>query len=136
MRPEPAHDGRTVSTDEYVNSNGYCRDCERTWLALSEAHCPSCCSHFTSDSAFDAHLTRNGCADPATITRDRGVRRGRPVFELVERSSGPAWQFADEREHPFSHLGGELRAASESQLDSDNKTMVSAGVSVSGGVAS
>jgi hypothetical protein len=81
---------------------GHCHDCDRTWSALGEAHCATCCAHFTSDSAFDLHLARadsdEPCHDPATVTR----RDGRPVVTFTERASGTAWMRYSEGGHHFS----------------------------------
>jgi hypothetical protein len=84
---------------------GSCRDCGRKWTGHSEAHCPSCCAHFSSDRAFDKHLASPqsdaSCFDPSTITR----KDGSPYFVQVERSHGPVWMVRDDREHPFSATG-------------------------------
>ena len=67
----------------------HCRDCHRTWKGYSQAHCASCCTHFTSDSAFDKHLASpkapEDCYDPATLTKADGS----PLFKLVQHVSGP-----------------------------------------------
>jgi hypothetical protein len=87
--------------------NGFCPDCEREWSGLKEAHCATCCAHFTSDRAFDRHLNpldaEEPCSDPATMKR----RNGKPLFESIERKHGPTWKFKDDRVHPFavSHAG-------------------------------
>ncbi len=79
-----------------------CRDCGRRWTARREAHCPGCCRHFTSDSAFDAHLVApppvgprpfQTCRDPA------GLRTGKGTPRLVQAATrwGPAWGWPGER---------------------------------------
>lgn len=88
---------------------GYCPDCKREWEALGEAHCANgCCRHFTSDSAFDRHLVKDECVDPAELrTKD-----GDPILELTERASGPAWKRAGEPDPRFvSALTGEQNPA-------------------------
>lgn len=68
----------------------HCDDCHRSWHGLAEAHCPQCCAHFTSDSAFDLHLTGDGCKDPATARRKNGFA----LYRLVERFGGSCWSLA------------------------------------------
>jgi hypothetical protein len=90
-----------VATQERAHI-GRCRTCERTWDTFGEAHCAACCSHFTSDSAFDRHLApptgAENCFDPATLTK----QNGEPMFAITERASGPMWILADERDHHFA----------------------------------
>lgn len=86
-------------------SNGYCPSCQRSWTGNSEAHCASCCNHFSSDRAFDKHLappqSDQTCFDPSTITR----KDDSPYYVQIERSHGPVWMVRDDREHPFSTTG-------------------------------
>ncbi len=76
-----------------------CNHCNRTWTTTGEAHCASCCQHFTSDRSFDTHLAAaksdDDCYDPATITR----KDGRPMFETVMRASGVMWGIANPQQH-------------------------------------
>ena len=34
---------------------GYCRDCKKRWISLSECHCSGCHEHFKGDFAFTKH---------------------------------------------------------------------------------
>jgi hypothetical protein len=76
---------------EYWPNFSHCRDCHRTWTGHAEAHCSICHHHFTSNSAFDAHLApskaEEDCYDPETITN----RTGEPRFVAVDRKHGPTW---------------------------------------------
>lgn len=62
----------------------------------AEAQCGRCARFFGSDSAFDRHLTRDGCADPADVR----TKKGEAVLRLVERHRGPTWVGAGES--PFA----------------------------------
>lgn len=79
-------------------------ECGRKWTGNSECHCASCHSHFTSDSAFIAHLASpqsdDACYPPSGITR----KDGSPALELIERTHGDTWRIRRDDEHPFSHL--------------------------------
>lgn len=76
---------------------GSCDNCDRTWRSHREAHCTSCCAHFSSDSAFDRHLGRNGCSDPSRLRNTKGEL----VFVLVPRTSGKCWAIRERRENPL-----------------------------------
>ncbi len=93
---------------------GYCKTCGREWTGHSEAHCASCCAHFTSDDAFDAHLTHPGSDedyyDPATLTR----RDGSPRFKLVARKHGSAWMLNKPGRPPKETVLRDRRARSDS----------------------
>lgn len=86
--------------------NGFCNICKREWSGHSEAHCSSCCEHFSSDSAFDRHLARvdsdEVCHHPSTILRKNSDV---PWFVQTERAHGLVWMKRDDREHPFSSVG-------------------------------
>lgn len=74
----------------------HCKKCHRTWKLSQarQAHCATCCAHFSSPSAFDLHL-RNGQTGPACrppgecVTKDGAARLcadasgmwGRPATE-------------------------------------------------------
>lgn len=83
-------------------SNGYCPSCKRSWTGNSEAHCASCCNHFSSDRAFDKHLASptspTACLDPSTITREDGS----PYYVQIERVHGRVWMIRRDEENPFS----------------------------------
>lgn len=64
----------------------HCRRCHRTWIGYTECHCASCCLHFGSVAAFDAHFRRDECGTPPLTTKT-----GRPAFKLIDRASGPVW---------------------------------------------
>jgi len=89
-----------------ITHNGpVCIDCGRKWTGHAEAHCASCCQHFTSDSAFDRHLapvhSDDDCYPPEIFVK----RDGSPLFEQIERKHGPVWRIAETREHPFKASG-------------------------------
>lgn len=82
---------------------GSCGKCGKEWSSLTEAHCPSCCAHFTSDSAFNRHLApvqaMEPCHDPAEM-RDKKRRK---VFEQVQRKHGLVWRVRKfGQPHPFA----------------------------------
>lgn len=55
----------------------HCRTCHLDWKRHTrQAHCTSCCAHFISPRAFDAHMTANGCVPPDTVHD----AKGRPRF--------------------------------------------------------
>lgn len=89
----------------------HCRDCHRTWTRHREAHCATCCAHFSSDSAFDAHLAParsvDSCYDPASFVKKDGT----DLFEIIERSHGPVWRVVELREHPFATSGKPVNGA-------------------------
>lgn len=60
-----------------TQSGSHCRDCHRSWTSKKQAHCPTCCAHFSTPNLFDAHLLARGCQDPATVTRKDGTPRFR-----------------------------------------------------------
>ena len=69
----------------------HCGTCHRSWTGHTQAHCASCCVHFSSDRAFDRHLAppkaNADCFDPASLTKSDGS----PLFKIVEHVSGPVW---------------------------------------------
>lgn len=97
---------RVCAICTFAEEHGYtevfhCPDCHRSWRGLAEAHCPNreCCQHFTSDAAFDLHLTeKDGCKDPASARRKNGMA----VYRLVERAGGPAWSLAPLSKSPYA----------------------------------
>lgn len=79
----------------FADENGYtdiahCPECHRSWKGHAVAHCPTCHATFTSDTAFDLHLSADGCKDPSTARRRNGIA----LYRLVERFGGPAWAMA------------------------------------------
>jgi hypothetical protein len=50
-----------------LEGQAHCADCHWTWRSRRAAHCPSCCSHFTSYTASDLHDGPTGCIPPAEI---------------------------------------------------------------------
>lgn len=70
----------------------HCRRCHRTWplSRTREAHCPTCCAHFSSPSGFDAHLRPVGASPPCRPPGELRHKDGRPV--LVQREDG-TWAF-------------------------------------------
>lgn len=70
----------------------HCRKCHRSWTSRAEAHCTTCCAHFTKPSTAGLHLTARGCQPPEAVMD----REKRPKLKLVERSSGPTWARATE----------------------------------------
>jgi hypothetical protein len=77
---------------------------------LTEAHCSSCCLHFTSDSAFDRHLapvqSDDDCYPPETFVKSDGS----PLFKIVQRAGGPTWTLAGN--NPFATSREHLEAVS------------------------
>lgn len=68
-----------------------CRPCGREWTAKQEAHCAGCHRHFSSDSAFDAHISVDQAGsvhhDPATLRK----RDGSPRLVPVQSEHGVTW---------------------------------------------
>lgn len=77
--------GHTLGT-----ARSHCRRCHRSWRSRNEAHCTTCCAHFASPRVFDAHLTTDGCVDPAAATR----RDGKPRFTTRPSPYGVTWRLA------------------------------------------
>jgi hypothetical protein len=50
-----------------IEGSAHCHQCHLTWKSKRAAHCPTCCSHFTSYTASDRHDGPNGCIDPNDI---------------------------------------------------------------------
>lgn len=123
-RPTGGPEDKHIDAHHHSEHQGSCGDCGRYWNALGEAHCASCCEHFTSDSAFDRHLAsptdERCCFLPGEI-RDK---RGRAAFVLTSRASRPTWMLRDEREHPFStavrHSGKRSECANADQVLGQN----------------
>lgn len=63
---------------------------------MREAHCTVCHAHFRNTEAFDAHLTTDACAPPATFVR----QDGRPRFRERQTKWGPMWALASYRDLP------------------------------------
>lgn len=61
--------------------SGHCGTCNIEWKSLAEAHCPSCCRHFSSDTSFDLHLQDDRCLAPAAVKK----RDGSPVLVKLDR---------------------------------------------------
>lgn len=72
-----------------------------------EAQCGRCARFFGSDSAFDRHLTRDGCADPAGVRN----KKGELVLKLVERKGGPTWVGADQSPWAFTKSASRILGA-------------------------
>ncbi len=64
-----------------------CGGCDRRWNSTSEAHCGTCCRHFSTVANFDRHRVDGRCVDPASLTD----RHGQPLLRPVERPGGPTW---------------------------------------------
>jgi hypothetical protein len=82
-----------------------CPDCGRIWTALREAHCAACCRHFSSDSAFDAHIFPpppygprpfKTCCDPARLRKG-----GKPKLICVDLPEGRMWSWPGSRSGAF-----------------------------------
>jgi hypothetical protein len=78
----------------------HCQRCHRSWHGKAQAHCPSCCRHFSAPSAFDRHLRTAGdgsvtCVDPATLR----TRAGAPVLVSDADAYGPIWRFPGRRRY-------------------------------------
>lgn len=78
----------------------HCRLCHRTWkMTTKQAHCMTCCEHFSSPSAFDLHLlpldAGEACADPSTFTNKKTKER-----LLVQREDG-TWTRPDPRHKDY-----------------------------------
>jgi hypothetical protein len=82
-----------------------CLDCGRQWTGRAEAHCASCCNHFTSDGAFDRHLASvrsdDDCYPPETFRK----RDGSPLFEQIQRKYGLVWRLVRADSNPFAMFG-------------------------------
>ena len=68
----------------------HCRECHRSWTGHTQAHCVSCHSHFSTPSAFDKHITDEGCRQPEQL-RDK---HGNYVLGLRVDKWGRTWSFA------------------------------------------
>lgn len=81
----------------------HCGDCHRYWKSHREGHCASCCRHFASTDAFDAHVPADGrCVDPATLRRQDGT----PRMMLRSTPLGETWALINYRPLPdFSNFG-------------------------------
>ena len=78
-------------------------DCGRRWQGFSEAHCPICHEHFTSDSAFTRHLSGAQVDDPLCYPPESFRKQDdSPVFEQIDRVHGPTWRIVNTNPHFFS----------------------------------
>ena len=84
----------------------HCRKCHRDWpLGSPQAHCVTCCAHFSTYGVADLHLTATGCRPPAEVT----TKTGEPRLVLGEDAHGAVWRMAGTR--PMAFLGSEEAVA-------------------------
>jgi hypothetical protein len=88
--------------------------CCRTWTAPKQAHCRVCHQHFTTSSAFNAHLKnheegeRVEHVDPGTLRSKDGSHRFVRRFDRF----GEIWGWADQAHgHPLQDRRRPLRNA-------------------------
>lgn len=77
----------------------HCTRCHASWTRSSRtAHCMTCHRTFAGPSVFDRHLLKEGCTDPAGVTKRNGERvfadphpnaAGTPVWSLPGSWEGP-----------------------------------------------
>jgi hypothetical protein len=91
-----------MQTDHASPPGHECGDCGRKWTGVQEAHCAGCCRHFSSDTAFDAHLVApppfgprpfGTCRDPAELVKGDGSPR---LTEVAARF-GSTWSWPGSR---------------------------------------
>ena len=67
----------------------HCRKCHRDWTAASsQAHCVTCCAHFSTYHGADMHLTPAGCRPPETVR----TKAGAPRLVRGHDKHGPIWR--------------------------------------------
>jgi hypothetical protein len=71
----------------------HCRKCHRDWRGTAQAHCVTCCQHFSTYSAADLHLTRTGCRPPDQVL----TKIGAPSLMLDHDKHGAIWRWAGTR---------------------------------------
>ncbi len=69
----------------------HCRRCHRDWpMGSPQAHCVTCCAHFSTARAADLHLTATGCRLPGEC-KDK---TGQPRLVLGADKYGAIWRMA------------------------------------------
>ena len=75
----------------------HCRDCHRSWVSTSQAHCTLCHENFATNGVADLHWVKGKHTDPALVAK----------LVRVEESSGPVWRGAvsDQERTRLARLG-------------------------------
>jgi hypothetical protein len=72
----------------------HCCKCHRDWrMGSPQAHCVTCCAHFSTTRAADVHLMETGCRPPD----DCKDKVGRPRLVLGTDKYGAIWRAAGAR---------------------------------------
>lgn len=73
-----------------LKSGTHCRQCHRTWTGAKQAHCVTCCRHFSSPSTFDFHFGKEGeHRDP--MQKNREFRQADDGTWFKAQSSEERW---------------------------------------------
>ena len=72
----------------------HCGRCHRNWpMGSPQAHCVTCCAHFSTHRACDLHLTATGCRPPPECA----TKGGKPRLVLATDKHGQIWRMAGAR---------------------------------------
>jgi hypothetical protein len=62
----------------------HCRDCHRSWVSMSQAHCVLCHENFATDGVAEKHWIKGVHTHPSDV----------PKLECREEGHGPVWRGA------------------------------------------
>lgn len=101
----------------------HCRRCHRSWTGRRQAHCATCCEHFSADGAFLRHWGGSSDAAPAY----EGAHHDPAGIELLRQDDAGVWHHAGEWPGQADGLRAEaLKSGAGTQLPPPVKTLAPA----------